>query len=82
MNRSRGLEDWVELAVGIFAAVVVFIVVEVITEGAIEDALVGAFSPFIGGGWTALLELVLLIAGVFAIVYFVLGLADKVRGRA
>ncbi len=79
MSRSRGLDDWVDLAVGIFAAIVVFIVVDVFTEGAIEDALVGAISPFIGGGWTALLELVLLILAIIGLFYFLASLAERVR---
>ncbi len=75
----RNLDDWVHLGVYLVTAVIIFVVMDVITEGAIEDALVGAARPIIGGGWTALLELVLLIAAVVGLLYFLAGLAEKVR---
>lgn len=76
---SRDLDDWIELGIFLFAAIVIFIAVDVITEGAIENALVGAVSPIIGRGWAAALELLLLIAAVVGLFIFVAGLADKVR---
>lgn len=48
MSRSR--PDLLDIGLYVFQAIVLYIVVDLIVGGAIEDALVGALSPVIGPG--------------------------------
>lgn len=78
---SRSLTDFVDLGEYVFQAIVVYVVVDLIAGGAIEDALVGAFSPIIGPGWTLLIRVVLLAAGAVELFAFASSLAGAAHSR-
>jgi len=63
----------------VVTAILLYVVVDLIVGGAIEDALVAAVSPIIGPGWTLLLRVLLLIAAAIGAFAFIMDLVGHVR---
>lgn len=71
--------DVADLVEYVITAILLYVVVDLIVGGAIEDALVGVASPIIGPAWTLLLRVLLLVVAAVSLYAFIMDLVGRVR---
>jgi len=76
---SKMSRDLAGLVESVFTAILLYVVVDLIVGGAIEDALVAAVSPIIGPVWALLLRVLILIAAAISAWAFIMDLVGRVR---